>query len=502
VLKENWRFIARVQQVGDIFIVLIAFICAYYGRSILLYVNNSFELGLPFGGEKLAPLKDYFIVLLSGVVTYSLVLSRVGAYHSMRLADFAKLVYQLLISASIVFLVLAAVVFLFKLDFSRSFIVLFCASSGVMLLLQRCAVLAFLRYWRRRGRNFRNVIIVGTGSQGMRLAREISQRPELGIGIKRFARLDLVNPWALSVHERKELEYFEHQRIKNPVLASVPVLAGRAMVEACLENEAIDEMIFTDIVPVMLDVEALMQNCSDRGIRTTIAGDLFSTGITKSDISYFTGMPLIHFQPPPGDRWELSLKRILDFTGSAILLLLLWPLMFVIAVSIKCTSSGPVLFKQKRVGLNGRRFSLYKFRSMNINAEAQKGALLAFNKMRGPVFKMENDPRCTAVGSFLRKYSLDELPQLWNVLRGDMSLVGPRPPIPGEVSLYERTDRRRLSMRPGLTCLWQVSGRNSIDDFETWVRLDLEYIDNWSLWRDFILLVRTIPVVLRGHGAH
>jgi lipopolysaccharide/colanic/teichoic acid biosynthesis glycosyltransferase len=139
---------------------------------------------------------------------------------------------------------------------------------------------------------------------------------------------------------------------------------------------------------------------------------------------------------------------------------------------------------------------------MNINAEAQKGALLAFNKMRGPVFKMENDPRCTAVGSFLRKYSLDELPQLWNVLRGDMSLVGPRPPIPGEVSLYERTDRRRLSMRPGLTCLWQVSGRNSIDDFETWVRLDLEYIDNWSLWRDFILLVRTIPVVLRGHGAH
>lgn len=502
MLKENWRFIARVQQVGDIIIVLIAFLCSYYGRSMLLSVNNSFELGLPFVGEKLAPLKDYFIVLLSGVVAYSLVLSWMGAYHSMRLADFAKLVYQLFISASIVFLVLAAVVFLFKLDFSRSFIVLFCVSSGFMLLVERCTVLAFLRYWRRRGRNFRNVIIVGTGLQGLRLAREISQRPELGIGIKRFARLDLIEPWAMSVNERKELEYFEHERLKSPLLSSIPVLCGKAMVEACLENEAIDEIIFTNIAPVMLDVEALMQNCSDRGIRTTIAGDLFSTGITKSDISYFNGIPLIHFQPPPGDRWELSVKRVIDVVGSSLLLLLLWPLMILIAVLIKCTSPGPVFFKQKRVGLNGRRFSLYKFRSMNVNAEAQQGALRAFNKMRGPVFKMENDPRCTVVGAFLRKYSLDELPQLWNVLRGDMSLVGPRPPVPGEVSLYERTDRRRLSMRPGLTCLWQVSGRNSIDDFDTWVRLDLEYIDNWSLWSDVILLLRTIPVVLSGNGAH
>jgi len=502
VLKENWRFIARVQQVADIIIVLVAFIFAYYGRSMLFYANNSLGLGLPFRGEELAPLKDYFIVLLSGVVAYALVLSRGGAYHSMRLSDVAKLIYQLFISAGFVFFVLAAVVFLFKLDFSRSFILLFCASSGLMLFMERCAVLAFLRYWRRRGRNFRNVIIVGTGLQGIRLAREISQRPELGIGIKRFARLDMTNPWAMSVNERKELEYFEHERMKYPSLALIPVLLGKVMVEACLQSEPIDEIIFTDIAPVMIDVEALMQNCSDRGIRTTIAGDLFSTGITKSDISYFSGMPLIHFQPPPGDRWELSVKRIFDFVGAAFLLILLWPFMIWIAVFIKGTSSGPVLFKQKRVGLNGRKFSLYKFRSMQVDAEAQQEALLPFNKMSGPAFKMENDPRCTFVGALLRKYSLDELPQLWNILRGDMSLVGPRPPIPGEVFLYERTDRRRLSMRPGLTCLWQVSGRNTIDDFDTWVRLDLEYIDNWSLWGDFILLLRTIPVVLSGNGAH
>jgi lipopolysaccharide/colanic/teichoic acid biosynthesis glycosyltransferase len=190
-----------------------------------------------------------------------------------------------------------------------------------------------------------------------------------------------------------------------------------------------------------------------------------------------------------------------DVVLSALFLVLCLPLCIGISLLIKLTSKGPVIFSQKRVGLNGRIFDLYKFRSMVDGAADQLDDLKKFNEMSGPVFKMTEDPRITPFGRLLRRYSLDELPQLYNVLKGDMSLVGPRPPLPGEVSLYERRDRRRLSMRPGITCTWQVSGRNTIKDFDHWVRLDLDYIDNWSLKRDFILIFRTVPAVFFGTGA-
>jgi exopolysaccharide biosynthesis polyprenyl glycosylphosphotransferase len=502
MLKENWRSIARVQQIGDLCIVCVAFLVAYHGRSLLIYWNNVFSLQIPFRGDELAPLKDYMLVLVTGLLSYALVLSLFGAYRSMRLADLPRLVYQLSMSSLFVFFVLATVVFLVKLDLSRSFIVLFCALSGFFLTGERYVVLAFLRYWRRRGRNFRNIIIFGSGLQSVRLAQEIANRPELGVGIKRFARFGKNRPYAKSIEERKEQEFFEMSRARHPILSQVPIIYGLEAVEAYLEREAVDEIIFTDIAPVMQEVESLVRSCTDQGIRTTIAGDLFSTGITKSDISYFSGMPLIHFQTPPGDRWELSLKRMIDFIGAFFLLVLSLPIFILIAISVKFTSPGPIFFKQERVGLNGRRFNLYKFRSMAEGSERRQSELQEFNEMSGPVFKISNDPRRTPLGVFLRRYSLDELPQLWNVLRADMSLVGPRPPIPTEVSLYERTDRRRLSMRPGLTCLWQVSGRNAVSNFETWVKLDLEYIDNWSLLGDIVLLLKTIPVVMTGNGAH
>jgi exopolysaccharide biosynthesis polyprenyl glycosylphosphotransferase len=250
----------------------------------------------------------------------------------------------------------------------------------------------------------------------------------------------------------------------------------------------------------MPQVEELLLLCADQGVQTTIAADIFSIGLVKSGISYFGGMPLIHFQTPPGDTWELALKRAIDVVVSGTLLIILAPLFALIALGIK-TSWGPVLFKQTRMGLNGRLFQMYKFRSMHVNAEHALVSLRASNEMTGPVFKMKDDPRITRFGKFLRRFSLDELPQLWNVFTGEMSLVGPRPPIPGEVGLYDRKTRRRLSMRPGLTCTWQVSGRNNIRDFQDWVALDLDYIDNWSLSRDAILLMRTIPAILLGTGA-
>jgi exopolysaccharide biosynthesis polyprenyl glycosylphosphotransferase len=195
-------------------------------------------------------------------------------------------------------------------------------------------------------------------------------------------------------------------------------------------------------------------------------------------------------------------KQLLDFFGSLVLLIFLALPLAVVAVVIKVTSPGPVLFRQQRSGLNGRPFTIYKFRTMVTNAEQLKAELAAMNEMSGPVFKVSQDPRVTRVGRWLRKFSIDEFPQLYNVLRGEMSLVGPRPLPVDEVKQFsDMAHRRRLSVKPGLTCLWQVSGRNDVSDFQDWVRLDLEYIDNWSLWLDLKILWRTVPIVLTGAGA-
>lgn len=195
------------------------------------------------------------------------------------------------------------------------------------------------------------------------------------------------------------------------------------------------------------------------------------------------------------------IKRSLDIIISSVLLMCFLPFILLISFLIKITSEGSVFFRQRRVGLKGKYFTLYKFRTMLKNAEALKAQLLHMNVMEGPVFKIHKDPRATWIGQFLRRTSLDELPQLYNVLRGDMSIVGPRPPLPLEVNQYEEWQMRRLSVRPGLTCLWQVNGRNKINNFNQWMELDLQYIDNWSLLLDFKIFIKTIYVVLSGRGA-
>ena len=430
------------------------------------------------------------VVLFAGVIGYSLILNLMGAYGSMRLTSVWRLFYLALVSSGIVFVILAAFLFLLKYQISRTFVALFIVLAGCGLALQRYAVLKFLRYWRRQGRNFRNVIICGVGQQSVRIAREMVARPELGIHIRAFADLQTDGEEDIKLLRRQLSGQVQVGR----------VLGGTSEVCRALEDYAIDEVIFTDVVSVMPRVEEIILACAEQGIRTTIAADIFSIGLMKSGISHFAGMPLIHFQTPPGDSWKLALKRLIDIIVAGILLVVLSPVFIVLAIGVKM-SKGPVLFKQARMGLNGRIFQMYKFRSMYVGAEQRLASLKEKNEMRGPVFKMKDDPRVTRFGRFLRRFSLDELPQLWNVFIGDMSLVGPRPPIPGEVSLYERRSRRRLSMRPGLTCKWQVSGRNEIADFESWVKLDLDYIDNWSLSGDLLLLLKTVPAVLWGTGA-
>lgn len=493
MLKQNWRLISRLERIGDNVIIIAAFFAAYYGRDSLIFWNDFLDLSLPFAGEILAPIKDYVLVLLVGLIGYAIILNLMGAYGSMRLSSVWRLFRISFMSGCGVFLILAAALYLLKLDISRSFLGLFIVLSSCGLTLERYLVFKFLRYWRRKGRNFRNVIVCGIGEQAVRIARELTSRPELGIHIRAFGDLR-----ATDAHQAGAIHQFRLDL--RGVVQVGRVLVGAETIAKALEDYAIDEVIFTDVVEVMPQVEEMVLACAEQGVRTTIAADLFSIGLVKSGISYFGGMPLIHFQTPPGDSWELAVKRMIDIAVAAVALVVLSPLFLILAVGVK-TSPGEILFRQTRVGLNGRLFQMLKFRSMCVGAEAALQQLKERNEMQGPAFKMKDDPRITPFGRFMRRFSLDELPQLWNVLIGDMSLVGPRPPIPGEVGLYERRSRRRLSMRPGLTCTWQVSGRNEIKDFESWVKLDLHYIDNWSLMGDLVLLLRTIPAVLLGTGA-
>jgi exopolysaccharide biosynthesis polyprenyl glycosylphosphotransferase len=247
-------------------------------------------------------------------------------------------------------------------------------------------------------------------------------------------------------------------------------------------------------------LDEVLEICREQGINTRVAADIFPAKISKVSMEFLESVPLITFSTTPNHALALLIKRIMDILISALLLAVLFPFMVFFGLLIKLTSRGPILYRQVRCGLYGRKFVLYKFRSMRQGAEDILWEIRHLNEMDGPVFKMRNDPRVTPLGRFLRKSSIDELPQLWNVLRGEMSLVGPRAPLPEEVKEYSRWQRRRLSVRPGITCLWQISGRNEID-FHEWMKLDLHYIDNWSLQLDIKILLRTFPVVLIGKGA-
>ncbi len=492
MLRENWRFISFIQRVCDNLFIILAFVLAYYARSSAEFWHKTLPSLIPSNPNPLAPLNDYIFVLIVSGICFNVCLNWFGAYGSMRLRSFWQIFGASILSSAITFIVLAALLFSLQMEFSRSLIGIFCLTVALLLTFERFLVLRFLRYWRRKGRNFRNLIICGTSDQAIRLTKEIILRPELGIGIRAYAALDRV-----SIERERQ---FKDQIQKLNPNSSIRLLRSSGEVADALKAYAIDEVIFTDIVSVMEEVSDLIFLCAEQGVRTTLAADLFSMGVVKSGISYFGDMPLIHFATPPGDGFPLYLKRVIDVILSGLLLIILAPLFILISIAVKLTSSGPVFFKQRRMGLNGRIFSMYKFRSMYKDAEQKLAELADKNEMQGPVFKLKNDPRVTTFGKFLRKTSLDELPQLWNVFRGDMSLVGPRPPLPGEVSMYDRKSRRRLSMRPGMTCTWQVSGRNEISEFSDWVKMDLAYIDNWSLWRDIVLLIRTIPVVIFAKG--
>ncbi|MBI4459413.1 MAG: sugar transferase [Acidobacteria bacterium] len=273
-----------------------------------------------------------------------------------------------------------------------------------------------------------------------------------------------------------------------------------AALPALLEEHVVDDILFAVSKDQLEKMEDLLLTCEEQGVRTRVLVDFFPH--LRSDVSLdrLEHVPLLTFSRAPENEYLLFLKRAIDLLLATVLIGVgVFP-MALIALLVRLTSPGPVIYRQLRCGLNGRKFWLYKFRSMSQGAELRRQQVAHLNEMDGPVFKSSRDPRVTPVGRLLRKTSLDELPQLLNILKGDMSFVGPRPPLPQEVAQYEQWQRRRLRMKPGLTCLWALEGRNELN-FARWMKLDMEYIDNWSLALDFKILLRTIPRVLSGRGA-
>jgi exopolysaccharide biosynthesis polyprenyl glycosylphosphotransferase len=341
------------------------------------------------------------------------------------------------------------------------------------------AILLVLKRARRHGRNFRNVLIVGSGPRAEGISDHIRMHPEWGMRVMGFAD-DSDTPVSPALAS---------ERVHK--LMNIPDL---------IRSEVIDEVVVAVPRSMIGMVSGAVAVCAEAGIPVTVLSDFFGDSFPAPRVTPFGGHPALTYDVVHHNPAGLLVKRAADIVGSAALLALTAPIMGAVAVAVRSSSSGPVLFRQDRCGKHGRQFEMLKFRTMRRDAEALQEQIMHLNEMDGPVFKVASDPRITRVGAVLRKWSLDELPQLWNVLRGDMSLVGPRPPIPAEVNEYRTFERRRLSMRPGLTCLWQIMGRNAIG-FADWVKLDLQYIDSWSLAADVTILVRTIPAVLRGSGS-
>ena len=462
MLQRHNQARMQVQQLLDASLFLIAFWLAYSLRS------NPWVMDL-LNLDAVAPFEAFvwFYPLL--FLAAPLVLESQGYYNRPVFSPRRLTLWPLLKGCFVVTLGLTLLFFFFKLYLARWVIVWFGALSFGMIFLKDELLRLGYRSQFTQAQLRRRVLLVGSPADTTRFRTGLEKNPEEGMVVA--AELDLAGS---SIARLVELI---HEHSANGVIL-------------CARHVYFDQ------------VESVIHACEVEGIEAWLVADFFQTQLSQTTLDEFLGRPVMIFRTMPEASWQSLLKQLLDYAGAFVLLLLGAMVLGIIALTIKLTSPGPVFFRQKRAGLNGQPFTMFKFRTMVTNAEQLRAELDALNEMSGPVFKVTNDPRVTRFGNFLRKSSLDELPQLWNVLRGEMSLVGPRPLPVGEVARFDDVaHRRRLSVRPGLTCLWQVRGRNRISDFNEWVRLDLEYIDNWSLWLDFTILLRTIPAVFFGAGA-
>lgn len=361
----------------------------------------------------------------------------------------------------------------------RGHLLAFAATAGAGLALGRHGVRRWLRYRRRDARWLRHALVVGAPEAARRVVEALIRYPETGWTVVGWVRLD--------------------GRVADTPLRGIPCRGVLEDVPRLLQDEVVDEVFFAVPTERLDELAEALQACEHLGAEARVLVDLYRPARARAFVEELFGLPFYGFSPRLGQQGALALKRALDVAGAGLLLLLSAPLLLALAALVRATSPGPAIFRQERAGLRGRHFTIYKLRTMIAGAEALQAQLAP--EAGTPIFKLQDDPRVTPLGRWLRRLSLDELPQLWNVLRGDMSLVGPRPLPLYEASRIKGAQRRRFAMRPGLTGLWQVSGRSQLD-FGEWMRLDLEYVDRWSLGLDLRILARTVGAVLRGRGAY
>jgi exopolysaccharide biosynthesis polyprenyl glycosylphosphotransferase len=422
-----------------------------------------------------------------GSSAWPILLNWLGAYQSQRRSSLSHVLSRVGLAGALAGALIAASAVALQVPVSGRFALVCSATQVLAIGAYRVVVFVALRALRRSGRNTRNVLVVGSGPRARHANNVIHEHPEWGLRVIGFV---------------DEGDFpFDSQLLKVPsARRSNPRVHKMHEVAELFRQKVIDEVVVACPRSMLAAIAPVITICAAVGVPVTLLSDLFGDILPAPRQAQFGPHPALSFSVVHHDLASARIKRAIDAIGAAVLLVLAAPFLAAAAIAIRLTSPGPISFRQQRCGLYGRRFTMLKLRTMYADAEECRSELEQLNEMDGPVFKIRNDPRVTPVGRFLRRYSLDEIPQLWNVWRGDMSLVGPRPPIPNEVDQYHVLQRRRLSMRPGLTCLWQVAGRNEIG-FEDWVRLDLEYIDNWSLALDCQILLRTLPAVLRGTGA-
>jgi len=476
VLRDSVRQVAYRRLVVDVALTAASFLIAHQIRS---HLGPRLLPALFPGG--LYPLADYLPLLAVVLPVWAVLLASQRLIQPGRVMALRHEILRTVRVPLLGGLMIAAAGYLLRIDFvSRPFVVLFALTNAV--------VLAALRIVERRttwGRRLveapeRVVVVVGTSDEAVRMARLVSSHRAWGFTLRGLVEAD---------------------GGAGDEVDGIPVVATVANLPDMLTREVIDEVVLAVPTRQLGQLEELLLRCQELGVRVRVALRPFPHLQPRIDVEVLEGVPLLTFATMPTAPLALFTKRSIDLAVAVAGLALLLPLWPLVALAVRLSSPGPVLFRQVRCGLGGRRFVLYKFRTMIEEAEQLRDEVAHLNEIPdGPAFKARRDPRVTAVGRLLRRFSADELPQLVNVLRGDMSLVGPRPPIPEEVARYQPWQRRRLAMKPGMTGLWQVSGRSQLD-FATWMELDLAYIDHWSLWLDLKILARTVPAVLSGRGA-
>lgn len=452
----------------DMVVTTLALLGAYWVRENTMMPGASL---LPYLAL-LAVIGPLWVFLLTGF----------GAYAAPGTSTISERSWAVLRAVATGLALILTLLFALKVQYvSRVIVFTFAALNFLGLVGVRIAMDFSFRRSLERGASLRKVLIVGSGNRARRLASMLLRKADRGIHIVGY-----LDPDPTVVGRR---------------LVGATVLGTVDDITALLKENVVDEVILATPRGMIGVVEKVVRACEDEGVMVRLMADLFDVSVARMSLDSFDGVPLLTLEPVALDEWKLLVKQSLDLCLSLLVLPMILPVMALIALLIKLDSTGPVFFLQDRVGLNKRKFRIYKFRTMREGSEGLQASLESMNEADGPVFKIVNDPRVTRVGHFLRKTSLDELPQIFNVIRGEMSLVGPRPLPVRDVDLFDQgIQRKRFSVKPGITGLWQISGRSSLP-FVKWMELDLGYIENWTVTLDLKILLKTIPVVVRRVGA-